>query len=109
MGSDPDECDIAGENTLVQFESLGVRSEIVDGDIFLLGLDSGHLQAAEAHLCRTPSNTKKNVVHGVLLDSGDRPRRRLQYWFCPDNINPMQRFERVSDARMIDARDPKRD
>jgi capsid protein len=102
---DPDECDITGEKTLDQIESLNARSEFVDGDIFTLTLASGQLQAVEAHRCRTPSGTKRNVVHGVLLDQGEHTRKPLEYWFCPDKLNPLERFDRVGDANRYAARD----
>jgi lambda family phage portal protein len=100
--SDADECDASGEWTFPEMERLITRAEYVDGDQFALPLDDGSLQLVEAHRCRTPTNTRLNVVHGVLLDKRRRP---LQYWFCPDNLDPYARFDRVGDAVKIDARD----
>jgi lambda family phage portal protein len=93
---DPNQCDEAGELTVWQMDELALRHRFVDGDIFINPLDNRHLQLVEAHRARTPSNTKKNVIHGVLLSP---TRRRLEYWFTRDDIDPMQSVSRVSDMK----------
>lgn len=99
---DPDECDIAGEFSFHEYENLVLRRSVFDGDVFILPLQSGQMQMVEAHRVRTPRNTKKNVVHGVLLDSF---RKRLEYWIAKDDIDPMASVKLVSDVVQYPARD----
>lgn len=99
---DPDACHSAQEMDFHALERLALRSVIVDGDVFFLPLRDGQLQPVEAHRCRTPSNTTRNVVHGVLLDD---QRRRLEYWFTRDEIDPLRPVQRVADMRTYRARD----
>ena len=75
---------------------MALRSTIVDGDVCFLLLESGSLEAVEAHRLRTPHATKRNVVHGVLLNEH---RERLEFWFTRDNIPPHQQVQRVGDMR----------
>lgn len=100
--NDPDRCDLAGEHTFRELEQLALRSVLVDGDIFALPNETNALELIEAHRCRTPSNTSRNVVHGVLLSE---TRKRLEYWFTRDEIDPSQTFAKVSDAIPVKARD----
>jgi len=99
---DPEQCDKAGERNLHEQASLGLRDAIVVGDICFLTLEEGSLEAVENHLLHTPTGTKRNVIHGVLLD---QYRRRLQYWFAKDNLAPGQVTRRVGDMRQYDTRD----
>jgi lambda family phage portal protein len=96
-----DECDLAGEMTFDQMERMVLRSAFVDGDIFALPNVSGAIELLEAHRCRTPRNTTRNVVHGVLLDES---RKRLEYWFTKDEIDPLRAFAKVSDTVAVPAR-----
>jgi len=99
--TDPEQCDATGELDWASIEKLAPRHVFVDGDVFLLPLDSGRLQLIEAHRCRTPSNTKQNVVNGVLLDE---QRRRIEYWFTQEDVSPLSAVSRVKDMRRIAAR-----
>jgi capsid protein len=99
--TDPEKCHSAGELTWHQIERLAMRHPIVDGDICLLPLKNGTIEAVEGHRLRTPSNTRKNVVCGVLL--GD-DRRRLEYWFTKDDISPLASLSLVSDIKAYKAR-----
>lgn len=98
---DPDQCDVAGEMAFAEMEWLSLRHMLVDGDVLVLPLASDHLQMVEGHRLRTPSNTKQNVVNGVLLDS---QRKRLEYWLTKDDIDPNQGLKLVSDIAKIPAR-----
>jgi lambda family phage portal protein len=98
---DPDECDLAGEFTFYDLEQLIYRSALLDGDCFVLPQKEGSLQVVEAHRCRTPKRTERNVVHGVLLDAN---RRRKQYWFTKDDIDPLAPLVKVSDIVAYEAR-----
>lgn len=102
--TDASQCDVAGERTFPEMEYATLRARHFDGDIFALPLaDEQSLQLVEAHRCRTPGNTKQNVIHGVLL--GAR-RQRLEYWFTRDDIDPRIPVSKVSDMERIAARDP---
>ena len=100
--TDKDECDLTGQRALHALATLVLRSVIVDGDMFVLPTTDGSLELVEAHRCRTPHNTKRNVVHGVLMD--DR-RRRLEYWMTKDDVSPMAIVSRVGDMKIYQARD----
>lgn len=100
--SDPEQCDVQGEMTFGQQQEQVLRSMFIDGDIFALPLDSGQLQLVEAHRARTPTNTKRNVIHGVVMDD---KRRRLEYWFTKDDIELFQSVARVGDMEQYPAYD----
>lgn len=102
---DPDKCDLAGELTFTEMERLVLRHAYVDGDIIALGNkgETGDtLELVEAHRLRTPTGTKRNVVHGVLMD---QTRRRLEYWLTRDNIDPQQPLKLVGQVRPYPVRD----
>lgn len=101
-GDDPDACDIQGEHTFDELTGLAYREMLVAGDDIGLMTDLGAIQLIEGHRIRTPSGTKRNVVHGVLLDDH---RRRLQYWVAKDDIEPSQPVRRVSEIQAYDTRD----
>ena len=101
-GSDADACDLAGEMTYPELERTVLRSTLVDGDSLPLPNDSGALEIMEAHRCRTPSNTRRNVVYGIELNDH---RKRLQYLFTKDDISPTRALRKVSDTVPVDARD----
>lgn len=99
--NEPELCDITGEMGFRDMEVLVSRQSKIDGDILALPLVDGQLQLIEAHRLRTPSNTKKNVIHGVELNS---VRRRKSYWLTKDDIPLYQSVAKVSDIRQIAAR-----
>lgn len=95
-------CDLAGEASFHDLEKLALLQVIVDGDICFLPIDEADaLESMEAHRLRTPNNTSRNVVFGVLLDEN---RRRLEYWFTRDEIAPTAPVSRVADVRRVAAR-----
>ncbi len=93
---DPLQCDAGGRFTFAEFQRQAIRAIKVDGDIFFLPRENGTLECVEGHRCRTPSNTRKNVVHGVLLDP--QTRRPLQYWFTKEDVDPRASLRSVSDV-----------
>ena len=99
---DPDLCDLTGENTFAEMEYLALRQTHADGDHFALPTEGGQLQLIEAHRPRTPSNTKKNVIHGIELDP---QRKRIAYWLTKDDIDPSRLVSRVGDVTKYPARD----
>ena len=88
----PDECDMAREETFLGQTLQVFRAQIVPGDIFGLFHRSGGIALAEAHRAKTPTNTKKNVVMGILLD---RHRRRKELWLTKDEIDPQKTVTQV--------------
>lgn len=99
---DADQCDLAGEFTFNEQARMALRSSLVDGDHVALGTKTGALQGVESHRIRTPNSTKKNVVHGVLLDEF---RRRKEYWITKDDIDPMRSVRLVSEINQVPVRD----
>ena len=98
-----DLCHSEGEFTFSQMEQLALSSVVVDGDVFALPLTSGSLQMVEAHRCRTPKSTTRNVVHGVLMDDA---AKRQEYWFTKEDLDPNRQLVKVSDVKPYPARNP---
>jgi lambda family phage portal protein len=101
-GDDAEACDWEGEKSFVDLEQLVFRNTIVDGDVISLLTDEGSVQTCEAHRLRTPRGTKRNVVHGVLLD--ERGRRR-QYWITKRDIDPLATVKQVQEIQPYNVRD----
>lgn len=99
---DSEECDLAGEHTFADIEQLVLRHMLVDGDVLALPLRTGQLQLTEAHRLRTPRNTKRNVVHGVLLND---VRRKLEFWITKEDVAPSATVSAVSSITPYAARD----
>lgn len=99
---DPEQCDLEGEKTFNEQAWLAQRHLFVDGDITAIATRDGALQWMEGHRLRTPRNTAKNVVHGILLD--DR-RRRLEYWFTKEDISPNVALNKVGETAPVPVRD----
>lgn len=98
---DPEQCDRQGEQCFASMAKLVLQHTIVDGDVISLPTRDGSVQLIEAHRLRTPSNTKRNVVHGVLLDEY---RRRLEYWITKEDVSPLATLSRVGDVTQYPAR-----
>lgn len=99
---DADKSDAASEHDFDDLTRFAFRSELVDGDAIGLLLEQGSIQFTEGHRIRTPTNSKKNIVSGVLLDN---LRKRLGYYVTKDDIDPMTAVRRVSDTEFIKTRD----
>lgn len=100
--ADPGQCDVTGESTFDQLEQLAFRQMLVDGDVVALLTAAGAIQIVEAHRIRTPSNTKQNVVNGVLLNE---MRERLEYWITKEEVNPNAPLKNVRDVTQVPVRD----
>lgn len=100
--TDADQCHSEGEHDFCQLERMALSSVIVDGDVFVLPLSTGRLQSVEAHRCRTPRTTARNVVHGVMLDDA---ARRQEYWFTREDLGLNQALNKVADIKRYPARD----
>jgi len=72
-----------------------LRHILVDGDVLGLLRRDGRLQLVENHRLRTPRNTTKNCVMGVLLDADRAPQ---EYWLTKDDLDPMASVRLVSDT-----------
>ena len=99
---DPDQCHSEAELDFHQLERMTLDAMITDGDLLHLPLKDVSLQPVEAHRLRTPSGTRRNVVHGVLLD--ERARRR-EYWIAKRDIGLEQTLSRVNQVKRYRARD----
>lgn len=94
--------DIARKSTFSEMARLALRHTLVDGDCFILPLREGKLQAIEAHRVRTPRNTQRNVIHGVLLNDYAAAE---EYWIAKEEIDQQRSVERVKDCTRIRALD----
>lgn len=99
-GKDPSLCHSRRTLDFCSLTKLTARHTLVDGDILGLGLTTGQLQPIEAHRLRTPRNTTRNVVHGVLCNEIGAP---LEYWVSPESKDISRRVERVADVRRYEA------
>jgi lambda family phage portal protein len=99
---DADQCDLAGERTFHDMELDVPRQTFIDGDIVGLLTRAGSIQLVEAHRLRTPMRTRRNVVHGVLMDEN---RKRLEYWISKDDVDPLQQIRLVSQVDRYPVRD----
>lgn len=99
---DPYQCDDEGERDFGGLASLALRHRFVDGDCLALPLAEGPLCMVEAHRLRTPTGTKRNVVHGILLDER---RRRQEYWLTKADVDPMKPVGNVGAMEKYPARD----
>lgn len=97
FASSPELCDVAGEFTWHDYEQHASRSQKLDGDCLILGLDSGQLQYIEAHEVQT-TGRQDNTFLGVQIDEFGRHNR---YWIMQDPILPQQSKEQ---AKPVDAR-----
>jgi len=77
------DCDIVGESSFHDFESLAMRSMLLDGDCGFMGLVSGHLQMHEAHVIQT-STSRDNTHLGVEVDTFGR---HVRYWIMSDSVD----------------------
>lgn len=99
---DADQCHSEQELTFHALERLTLESRLVDGDVLHLPLRDGSLQPVEAHRLRTPTNTQRNVVHGVLMDNR---ARRKEYWITKEDLGTTGALTRVSEIQAYAARD----
>jgi capsid protein len=106
--SQPSNCDVTGRFSLAKIVRLAEMRRIVDGDVFLLKLGSGRLQAVEGDRVRTPGTgmpegfSGADFMHGVKTDDAGKP---LAYCVCnrgrvsdASGGTPTFLFERLVDA-----------
>ncbi|HBE72464.1 MAG TPA: hypothetical protein DDW52_30390 [Planctomycetaceae bacterium] len=99
--SDSARCHSEAEFSFRQIERLCLHSAIRDGDMFTLLTNRGTLQLIEGHRPRTP-RTRRNVVHGILLDE---QARRRELWVSREDLGPYGSLRRVSETRQYPFRD----
>lgn len=99
---DPESCDASGEQTFYQMQKSAFRQMMLDGDIVAVLTDEGSMWHFEAHRVRTPTNSKRNIVHGVELDER---RRRVRYWVTKEDLDPQVPLKLVSQATPYEVRD----
>lgn len=97
-----DQCHSEQEFDFFQMERLVFSSIIRDGDIFPMMLRDMSIQPVEGHRPRTPLRTKRNVVHGILMD--ERARRQ-EVWLSNEDLNPYQNVSNVRDITPRSFRD----
>lgn len=100
---DESQCDLAQERTFADMQWQAQRATVVDGDIVALLNRSGAVEMVEGHRLRTPRNTTRSVVHGVLVDQDTR--KRLEYWLTRQDVDPYRTVSRVADMQQYPARD----
>ena len=99
---DADLCDLEQEKTFHEQAKLALRAVMVDGDVFHALLNTGQIQHFEAHRVRTPTNTTRDVILGILLNE---KRQRKEAWVTKENVNPSFSVQRVSDMQRYPFRD----
>jgi capsid protein len=98
--SRPQNCDIAGRHSLSSITRLAESRAILDGDIGLLKLQTGHIQPIEGDRIASigPTDTTgidiSKYVHGVQVDDGGRP---VYYCVCK------RQYDSLSHERIIPA------
>ena len=98
---DANQCDLAGELSFAEMESMVYRFAQVDGDFWGLLTEDDQIQCYEAHRIRTPSGSTKDgkaIINGVELDGN---RRRLQAWISREDIAPWSASVGEFDARQF--------
>jgi capsid protein len=74
----PINCDIAGRHSLRRMVRLAEMRRVLDGDVFLVKLRDGRIQAIEGDRVRSPDNRVDpmyNWVHGIKVGAGGSMNR----------------------------------
>lgn len=105
---EPDLCDLAGEMAFLDQQQTALREMFIVGECFPTAIDNGTVDMREFHRVRSPSRKAQrlnnNIVHGISLDPSTR--RRLQYWFTKEPVDPLSsQAIRKKDLFPVAARD----
>lgn len=99
--------DFEAEHNWHTFERLTARRVVMDGDLVVLPLANGSLQAFEAHRLRSPLagprgrlSDRRFVVHGV---EKNRNRQVARYWLTRDETDGFG-FSRFQNSRNVQGR-----
>ena len=72
----PLNCDVSGRHSFCQLIRMCEERRVVDGDVFLVKMSSGHLQAIESDRVRTDamgnSSSDDGLIHGCRVSKGGR-------------------------------------
>lgn len=110
----PHLCDVARRHPLRRIVRLAEARRVIDGDVFLLKLDSGALQPIEGDRIRSPRGPhEENEVQGVRIDKGGGALAyavhkrglynalRFERWVAAGNVIQHAHFERFDQVRGI--------
>src|SRR5690606_32668975 len=70
----PDLCDVAGEYVWHDYETHASRSQKLDGDCVIYGVDDGRLQFFEAHEIQTRSREEDTFLGVTIGDKGEHKK-----------------------------------
>lgn len=94
---DPQQCHSEGRLTWRQLERLAFRAAfLVDGDHWIFPTETGALWSVEAHRVRTPTATKKRVIHGIKLNDQDQPE---EVWITKEDLEPSRPLRLVNETK----------
>ena len=96
----PDNCDAGGRHPFSRLIRIAEMRRTIDGDVFLMKLRNGRLQAIEGDRIRNEGSGKEMVgdqiqVHGVKLGQGGR---NASYRLCNKSIHGSYQFDRYVPA-----------
>ena len=97
--NDPFQCDAREILTFNEQARLAWTQTAFDGDTFANPHEDGFLQWIEGERCVTAKNTKKKIVHGVVLGDRDEP---IEYWFARDYLP----YERLMHVQLVSETTP---
>lgn len=101
---DRKQCDVEQQKTFIDLQDLALQHVVVDGDILpILPVNESGMQLVEGHRCRTPSNSVKNIIHGVQVDNR---KRRLGFYLTKDDVGLNQAVRKVGDTVYCPADNP---
>jgi capsid protein len=101
--SQPGNCDVSARHPLRRIVRMAEERRTVDGDVFLLKLADGRLQAIEGDRVRTPYGGADGIppaslVHGVQVDAAGAA---LAYAVCKRSFGMDFQFERMVRAEWV--------
>lgn len=105
--SHPENCDVAGRHTLASIITLAEGRRTVDGDVFLMKLNSGRIQPIEGdRICTPRRNTPpgfdpKKYTQGVRTTKGGRATQYVVCKRAPTGTGADVVYERTIRAQNI--------
>ena len=96
--NDADMCDIAGCFTFHDYETHSMRSSLLDGDCFTLGIEDGFLQFVEAHSVQTSTRIDDTFLGITRNQQG----RHEQYWIQRETLEPFALKEKAEPVQVYD-------
>lgn len=102
---DADQCDIQGEATWHEMETIAVQSELRDGDIFAMIVPDGQVQMLEGHLIRNPYGYKRDSINSVIGVELNKYRKATAYHVRQEVRNPYQTTQSSNKSKRYPVRD----